>query len=100
MKLVPVQSTNIDSIGYDRDSRELRVRFKNGATHDYVGVEPDKHSGLMSADSHGGYFNEHIKPHHAQKKAGGFVDTPEPEGVRRGPGSLDEAIRRFTGARE
>ena len=83
MRTVRVKSSNIAEIGYDADRHELRLVFKNGSTHDYVDVPPQRYAGLMSAESHGKYFNEHIKPHHASMKAGGpaplMEDKPKSE---------------------
>lgn len=104
MKTVAVQSSNIAEIGYDASRRELRVVFKSGSTHDYSGVAPDRYAGLMSAESHGRYFAQHIKPHHASMKAGGLPlpdDQPEPAPTREvhadPVSALEAAAKRFRG---
>lgn len=94
MKMTPVESSNLAEIGYDSDRKELAVKFKSGGTHHYVGVEPDRHSGLMSAESHGKYFNQNIKGQYEQKKIG---DEPSPVAQAKAdePDSLEDAVRRF-----
>ncbi|ARU40010.1 hypothetical protein CCB80_02205 [Armatimonadetes bacterium Uphvl-Ar1] len=61
MNLTPVSSSNIDAIGYDKESRTLRIRFKNGSVYDYHGVPESTYAGLMSAASKGTYLNTHVK---------------------------------------
>ena len=53
IELTPVESSNVAAIGYDADSRELRVQFKGGAIYRYVGVPPEVHTALMGAPSKG-----------------------------------------------
>ena len=56
-----VQSSALESIGYDEGSRTLVITFKNGSTYEYSGVPRDVYGGLMAASSKGTYFNSHIK---------------------------------------
>ena len=51
--LVPVDSSNVEGIGYDADSRVLRVRFRNGSAYRYEDVPPELHAAILSADSVG-----------------------------------------------
>ena len=60
-ELVPVTSSNIDSIGYDPDKNELHVCFRNGAYYIYPDVSPDQHAALMAAKSIGSHFHAHVK---------------------------------------
>jgi hypothetical protein len=59
MNMVPVESSNIASIGYENGT--LAVRFKSGATFNYAGVPVEKHKALMEAESVGSYFAREIK---------------------------------------
>jgi hypothetical protein len=68
MNMVPVSSSNIDSVGYDADSRVLRIRFNDGGTYDYQGVDPSTHNDLMNATSVGSYFHKWIKPYYSGTK--------------------------------
>ena len=61
MELTPVESSNIDSIGYDSDLKELVVKFKHAATYSYSGVEPNIFRELMSAESKGKFFSQNVK---------------------------------------
>jgi len=40
MIMHPVVSTNVLAVGYDPQTRTLRVRFRSGGTYDYYGVNP------------------------------------------------------------
>lgn len=57
----PVSSSNLKSVGYDPETRTLEVEFLYGALYSYSGVPESVHAGLMSASSHGAYFDAHIK---------------------------------------
>ena len=56
-----VDSSNIEAIGYDGASRELHVRFLNGATYVYSDVEDGVFEELLQAPSKGSYLNRNIK---------------------------------------
>lgn len=56
-----VSSANIASIGYDSATKILEVEFLNGSIYQYFDVPESLYDGLMSADSHGKFLNEHIK---------------------------------------
>lgn len=58
---VPVNSSNIDSIGYDEDKMVLEIAFKGGGIYRYYNVPEIVHIGLMEAPSHGKYFHSEIK---------------------------------------
>lgn len=58
---VPVTSTNLQSVGYDDSSHILTIEFRNGSVYEYEDVPPEVHAELMNADSHGKYFQRHIR---------------------------------------
>ena len=60
MQRVPVNSTNILTIGYDRESLMLEIEFKTKRVYRYSNVPPHIYSGLMKATSHGKYFQDYI----------------------------------------
>lgn len=60
MKRVPVNSTNILSIGYDKDSQLLEIEFNTKRVYRYSSIPPHVYAGLMKAESHGKYFQTHI----------------------------------------
>jgi hypothetical protein len=61
MERQPVASTSLASIGYDVSSSTLKVEFLHGGVYQYSGVPSEIHAGLMTADSHGKYFDVHVK---------------------------------------
>lgn len=54
-----VDSSNIRSIGYDRGT--LEIEFHSGGIYQYSNVPETVYASLITADSHGRYFNAHIK---------------------------------------
>ena len=72
VEMVPVESTNLASVGYDAAHQELHVAFKAKKpgeaprTYVHTGVPAAEHKRLMAAVSHGGYYNAHIKGAYTQ----------------------------------
>lgn len=61
VNLLKVESSNIDSIAYDNDTRTLFVKFKSNKTYSYQPITYEGFKGLYEADSIGKHFIEHIK---------------------------------------
>lgn len=61
MERVPVSSSNIESVGYDKDTKTLEVAFHSGSVYQYLNVEPEIYSNMLTASSVGKYFNESVK---------------------------------------
>jgi len=61
MERTHVESSNIESIGYDPDSETLEIEFIKGGLYQYYNVPEYVHGELMSASSHGGYLSSSIK---------------------------------------
>lgn len=61
MERIPVDSSNISSIGYDKDSSTLEIEFHSGAIYQYFDVNVNIYKGIMEAGSKGHYFAQHIK---------------------------------------
>lgn len=61
MKRTNVESSNIESIGYDSRSQTLEIEFLNGTIYQYFDVPERIFEELMGADSHGRYLNANIK---------------------------------------
>jgi hypothetical protein len=59
-KLVPVESSMIQAVGYDPKTCTLEVVFNSGRTYCYEGVPPEVHQELMAADSKGRYMQAAI----------------------------------------
>ncbi|AIV65710.1 KTSC domain-containing protein [Burkholderia pseudomallei] len=67
--MIPVESSQIHSIGYDEQTQTLAIRFKDRATgaptslYHYDNATPANFAALRSAESIGSHFYKHIKPH-------------------------------------
>lgn len=61
MNYIKVTSSNIDQIGYDKDTSTLGVIFLNGSEYQYPDVPEDLYNDFMAASSHGKFFHENIK---------------------------------------
>ena len=57
-EMIPVASSQIESVGYNAETKEMRVRFlKNQSLYSYADVPEDVYHGLMSAPSIGSAFS-------------------------------------------
>ncbi|BET57741.1 KTSC domain-containing protein [Geobacter sp. 60473] len=61
MERIPVSSSNLASVGYDASSAVLEVEFNHGGIYQYSGVPEEIYHSLMSAGSHGTYFDQFVK---------------------------------------
>ena len=61
MHRVPVTSSNLRSVGYDPKTQTLQIEFLKSGVYEYSGVPQSVYDGLMSAGSHGTYFDQFIK---------------------------------------
>ncbi len=61
MEMTNVDSSNVESVGYDEDSSTLQVEFINGGMYQYFDVPEDVFIGLRDADSVGRYLSDRIK---------------------------------------
>lgn len=58
----PVESSLIQSVGYDLASSVLEIEFaESHRVYQYFDVPLSIYSELMAADSKGSYFNDYIK---------------------------------------
>lgn len=61
-QLIRVESSSIDSVGYDPDTRRLFVRFlESGNAYVYAEVPERVFNELLASNSKGRYFNDEIK---------------------------------------
>lgn len=60
-EMVPVLSSNIESVGYNEERQVCKVRFKSGEEYEYANVLPAEYSGLLNAESVGKHLNAKIK---------------------------------------
>jgi KTSC domain len=66
--MTPVDSSNIEAIGYDEASRELHVRFRTGRRYVYSEVPQETYDRFAQADSKGSFFNREIKPNYSYRE--------------------------------
>ena len=65
---IPVESSNIEHIGYDEDASVMRIWFQRNAIYDYIGVAREDFETLLSAESVGKAFHSIIKPKYKFQK--------------------------------
>lgn len=70
MQHVKVDSSNIESIGYDPEARVCEVLFRNGGHYAYQDVPPEAHAEFMASDSKGKHHHRFIKAFRAVKLDG------------------------------
>ena len=68
MEMHHVESSNIDSIGYDEDEGTLRILFINGHMYEYYDVPQYVFDDLFGADSKGKYAHQHIYKNYSQQR--------------------------------
>ena len=56
-----VESSDLNSVGYDPSTKTLEIEFHSGGIYQYFDVPENIHSELMSAPSKGKYFHKFIK---------------------------------------
>ena len=61
MQRISVSSSNISSVGYDRQTNILEVEFSSGDIYQYFNVPEHLYNNLMGASSKGQFFNDYIK---------------------------------------
>jgi len=61
IKRIPVASSNIASVGYDKEAHILEIEFHHGAIYQYVDVPEKVYEELMSSPSQGAYFKNELK---------------------------------------
>lgn len=84
MGRVDLQSTSLNAATYQDQSAFLELEFRGGVRYRYRGVPEKVYQELLSAESKGRYFNQHIRNRFPYAK----ID-PTPSGPTR-----DSAIHR------
>ena len=60
-EMIAVQSSNIESVGYDENDEEVYVKFLNGSVYVYRGVPLHDFEGLKDTPSVGSYLHRNFK---------------------------------------
>lgn len=68
MKMVPVQSSDLASVGYENGT--LRILFNSGGLYEYYNVPERVFKELLSASSHGKFFHQFIKNSYRYQRIG------------------------------
>ena len=55
-----VNSSNLVSVGYDREDCTLEIEFQSGNVYKYLYVPESGYQGLMTAESKGEFFHDYI----------------------------------------
>lgn len=63
-----VDSTSIESIGFNARLKMLEVRFRSGATYRYLDVPPSVFAAFMKAESKGRFFTQQIRGRYEFKR--------------------------------
>ena len=64
MQRLPVDSSDIVSVGYDPKARILEIEFKEGRIYEYLEVDSETYRLFTKADSYGQYFLGSINGHY------------------------------------
>ena len=69
MERQTVKSSNIASVGYNEENKELEIEFRRtGGVYLYSGVSKRAYNNLMNAESKGHHFAKYIKNSYVFKK--------------------------------
>lgn len=65
-----VASTNIRSMGYDKETQTLEVEFQSGSVYQYYGVPEHLAAELEHAGSKGQFFQTYIRNQYPYSRVG------------------------------
>lgn len=65
-EMKPVQSSNISEVGYDSESKTLRVRFKGGGLYE-LDCEPHEHEAFLNSGSLGRHYHQNFRSRNAKR---------------------------------
>jgi KTSC domain len=83
IRITPVESTTLFTVGYDYAAQLLRLQFHSRAVYYYSGVTADIYQTLLTAPSKGAYFNRNIRGRFPFQKALDLqTATPTPHAAR------------------
>lgn len=68
IKRIPVASSNIASVGYDKEAHILEIEFHHGAIYQYIDVPEKVYEELMNSPSQVAYFMNEIKEKYSYNK--------------------------------
>lgn len=62
VEMTPVESSNVEAIGFCPDENCVHVTFKSGGTYKYPDCTPELFDQLKGAESVGKFVYQHLKP--------------------------------------
>jgi hypothetical protein len=66
-----VISSNVHSIGHNKDTKILTVKFIDGGRlYEYYNVSEETYNNFLNAESKGKFLDYKIKPYYSYKKVG------------------------------
>ena len=72
VELKPVVSSNISAVGYNEETRLMKIAFKckenTFTTYLYEGVEPEIYNEMLKAESKGKFLSENVIRHRDKYK--------------------------------
>jgi len=66
--MIPVQSSNLSAIGYNKDTKVLKINFKGSGEYLYHDVSPELYDEFLVSESKGKFFSMKIKNIHVFNK--------------------------------
>jgi len=60
MKLIPIESSILESVCYDPPRLVLTIAFRNGSVYEYAGVPEGIYRELIEGPSKGKFFHKYI----------------------------------------
>jgi hypothetical protein len=78
MKITPVESSTLATVGYDESDELLQLEFRNWVVYRYFAVPAAVHETLLAATSKGSYFNQAIRGRYRFVRVG---RSRSPDGV-------------------
>ena len=78
MKITPVESCTLASVGYDESSHLLQLEFCSRALYCYFAVPAAVHEALLAATSKGRHFNQANRGQYRFVRVGRPDNTPAP----------------------
>ena len=68
VKLQNVESSNLEAIGHDEESKTLVIKFKNGAVYSYSDVPAEILEDTLTSSSAGAFFSKNIAKSFSYKR--------------------------------
>lgn len=65
MERMVIKSSNIRSVGYEKETMTFEVEFNSGSVYQYHSVPETVYMAFMKASSKGSYLNQKIKDHYS-----------------------------------